>query len=60
LGTHVPLIALVLYLLIVPPGGLAAHPGVLATLMAATLLGFVATSWALRGMLTPSGSPLAP
>jgi diguanylate cyclase (GGDEF)-like protein len=53
LGTHVPLIALVLYLLIVPPGGLAAHLGVLASLVAATLLGFVATSWALRGMLSP-------
>ena len=53
LGTHVPLIAVVLYLLVASPGGLQAHLGVLAALLAVTVFGFVATLWALRGLLAP-------
>jgi len=56
LGTHVPLIAVVLYLLyllIASPSSLKAHPGVLAGLLAATVLGFAATLWALGSLLAP-------
>jgi diguanylate cyclase (GGDEF)-like protein len=52
-GTHLPLVALVLYLLLVSPGGLGTHSGVLAALLIATLLGFVATLFALRALLAP-------
>jgi diguanylate cyclase (GGDEF)-like protein len=50
-GTHLPLVALVLYLLLASPGGLGTHLGVLAALLSATLLGFVATLFALRALL---------
>jgi diguanylate cyclase (GGDEF)-like protein len=52
-GTHLPLVVLVLYLLLVSPGGLGTHLGVLAALIIATLLGFVATLFALRALLAP-------
>ena len=52
-GTHLPLVALVLYLLLVSPGGFGRHLGVLAALLIATLLGFVATLFALRALLAP-------
>jgi diguanylate cyclase (GGDEF)-like protein len=52
-GTHLPLVALVLYLLLLSPGGLGTHLGVLAALLIATLLGFVATLFALRALLAP-------
>jgi diguanylate cyclase (GGDEF)-like protein len=52
-GTHLPLVALVLYLLLVLPGGFGRHLGVLAALLIATLLGFVATLFALRALLAP-------
>jgi methyl-accepting chemotaxis protein len=52
-GTHLPLVVLVLYLLLASSGGLGTHPGVLAALLIATLLGFVATLFALRALLAP-------
>src|SRR5918994_2413745 len=52
-GTHLPLVALVLYLLLASPGGLGTHLGVLAALLIATLLGFVATLFVLRALLAP-------
>jgi diguanylate cyclase (GGDEF)-like protein len=52
-GTHLPLVVLVLYLLLASPGGLGTHSGVLAALLIATLLGFVATLFALRALLAP-------
>jgi diguanylate cyclase (GGDEF)-like protein len=52
-GTHLPLVVLVLYLLLVSPGGLGTHLVVLAALLIATLLGFVATLFALRALLAP-------
>jgi diguanylate cyclase (GGDEF)-like protein len=52
-GTHLPLVALVLYLLLVSPGGLGTHLGVLGALLITTLLGFVATLFALRALLAP-------
>lgn len=52
LGTHAPLLALALYLL-ASPGGLGAHAGALGALLLATLVGFAATLWALRGLLAP-------
>jgi diguanylate cyclase (GGDEF)-like protein len=52
-GTHLPLVVLVLYLLLASPGGLETHSGVLAALLVATLLGFVATLFALRALLAP-------
>ena len=52
-GTHLPLVALVLFLLLASPGGLGTHLGVLAALLIATLLGFVATLFALRALLAP-------
>jgi diguanylate cyclase (GGDEF)-like protein len=52
-GTHLPLVGLVLYLLLVSPGSLGTHLGVLAALLLATLLGFVATLFALRALLAP-------
>ncbi len=55
LGIHLPLIAVVLYLLATSPGGLLAHVGILGALLAATVLGLVVTLWALRGLLAPIG-----
>ena len=52
-GTNLPLVAMVLYLLLASPGGLGTHLGVLAALLIATLLGFVATLFALRALLAP-------
>jgi diguanylate cyclase (GGDEF)-like protein len=52
-GTHLPLVAMVLYLLLVSPGGLGTHLDVLAALLIATLLGFVATLFVLRALLAP-------
>ena len=52
-GTHLPLVAMVLYLLLVSPGGLGTHLVVLAALLIATLLGFVATLFTLRALLAP-------
>jgi diguanylate cyclase (GGDEF)-like protein len=52
-GTHLPLVVLVLYLLLASPGGLGTRSGVLAALLIATLLGFVATLFALRALLAP-------
>ena len=52
-GTYLPLVALVLYLLLVSPGGLGTHLVVLAALLIATLLGFVATLFTLRALLAP-------
>jgi diguanylate cyclase (GGDEF)-like protein len=52
-GTHLPLVALVLYLLLVSAGGLGTHSVVFAALLIATLLGFVATLFALRALLAP-------
>jgi diguanylate cyclase (GGDEF)-like protein len=52
-GTHLPLVALVLYLLLVSAGCLGTHSVVLAALLIATLLGFVATLFALRALLAP-------
>jgi len=52
-GTHLPLVAMVLYLLLVSPGGLGTHLGVLAALIIATLLGLVATLFVLRALLAP-------
>src|ERR671911_2234168 len=52
-GTHLPLVALVLYLLLASPSSLGTHLGVLAALLIATLLGFVATLFALRALLAP-------
>jgi diguanylate cyclase (GGDEF)-like protein len=52
-GTNLPLLALVLYLFLAWPGGLGTHLGVLAALLIAILLGFVATLFALRALLAP-------
>lgn len=52
-GTHIPLIVLVFYLLFISSGGLSGHLGTVAALFAATLLGFLATLWALRSLLAP-------
>src|SRR5215218_4937248 len=52
-GTHLPLVVLVLYLFLASPGSLGTHLGVLAALLIATLLGFVATLFALRALLAP-------
>src|SRR5215203_739262 len=52
-GTHLPLVALVLYLLLLSPGGLGTHLVLLAALLTATLLGFVATLFVLRALLAP-------
>lgn len=52
LGTHVPSAAPVLHVVFASPGGLIGHPGALAALLASTLLGFSATLWDLRSLLT--------
>ena len=53
LGTHVPLIALAFYLLLVSSVGLGPALRILALVAAVTLLGTVATLLALRGLLAP-------
>ena len=52
-GTHLPLLALVLYLLLASASALGTHLGILAVLLIATLLGLVATLFALRALLAP-------
>src|SRR5918911_4265774 len=52
-GTYLPLVVLVLYLLLASPGGLGTHLDVLGALLIATLLGLVATLFALRALLAP-------
>lgn len=53
LGTQVPLVAMVLYLLFVTPSVVSKHPGSLAVLLVITLLGVVATVWVLHALLAP-------
>jgi diguanylate cyclase (GGDEF)-like protein len=53
LGIHVPLIALVLYLLVASPGGLRARLGVLALLACATFIGTAGALYALNCLLVP-------
>jgi diguanylate cyclase (GGDEF)-like protein len=52
-GTYLPLVVLVLYLLLASPGGLGTHLDVLGALLIVTLLGLVATLFALRALLAP-------
>src|SRR3712207_6557831 len=53
LGTHVPLVALVLYLLLSSPVGTRPGLNILVLLLAATLAGTAAALWVLRGLLAP-------
>ncbi len=54
LGTHVPLIALALYLLALPPTiGFGSKLSVFAVVLVATLLGTAATLWVLHLLLKP-------
>jgi diguanylate cyclase (GGDEF)-like protein len=53
LGTHVPLVALVLYLVLSSPVGMRPALNVLALLLVATLAGTAAALWALHGLLAP-------
>jgi len=53
LGTHVPLVALVLYLLLSSPVGMRPALNVLALLLVAALAGTAAALWALHGLLAP-------
>jgi diguanylate cyclase (GGDEF)-like protein len=53
LGTHLPLIALVLYLLLSSPVGMRPVLNILVLLLATTLAGTAAAFWALRGLLAP-------
>lgn len=53
LGTHVPLIALVLYLVLSPPIGLGSKIGVFAAVLLATFLGTAATLYVLFLLLKP-------
>jgi diguanylate cyclase (GGDEF)-like protein len=53
LGTHVPLVALVLYFLLSSPVALRPALGILALLLVATLVGTAAALWALHGLLAP-------
>jgi diguanylate cyclase (GGDEF)-like protein len=53
LGTHLPLIALVLYLLLISPFGSGPALGVVAPLLVATLVGTAAALYALRGLVAP-------
>ena len=52
-GTHLPLIALVLYLALYSPIGLWPGLGVLAVVLLATPLGTGATLWVLYSLLMP-------
>ncbi len=53
LGTHVPLIALVLYLVLSPPIGFGPKSSVFVIVLLATILGTAATLWALFVLLKP-------
>ncbi len=53
LGTHLPLITLVLYLLLSSPVGMRPSLSILVFLLAATLAGTAAAFWALRSLLAP-------
>ena len=53
LGMHVPLVAIVLYLLLSSPLALRPALNVLVLLVVATLTGTAATLYALRGLLAP-------
>jgi diguanylate cyclase (GGDEF)-like protein len=53
LGTHAPLVALVLYLLLSSPVGMRPALNVLALLLVATLAGTAAALWALHSLLAP-------
>src|ERR687898_3099434 len=53
LGTHAPLIALVVYLLLGYSGALDSTLRILVLMVGVTLLGTVATLLALRGLLAP-------
>src|SRR5918997_4133837 len=53
LGTHVPLVALVGYLLLSSPIGMRPALNVLVLLLIATLAGTAAALWALHGLLAP-------
>ena len=51
--THVPLVALVLYLVLSSPVGMRPALNVLALLLVATLAGTAAALWSLHGLLAP-------
>ncbi len=53
LGTHVPLVALVLYLLLSSPVGMRPALNILVLLLVVTLAGTAAALWALHGLLAP-------
>jgi diguanylate cyclase (GGDEF)-like protein len=53
LGTHVPLVALVFYLLLISPVSLRAALPILVLLVCATLIGTAAALYALNGLLAP-------
>jgi diguanylate cyclase (GGDEF)-like protein len=53
LGTHVPLVALVLYLLLISPVSLRPALPILVLLVCATLIGTAAAFYALNGLLAP-------
>jgi diguanylate cyclase (GGDEF)-like protein len=53
LGMHLPLLALVFYLVLASPMGFESTLGVLAVALFATLAGTAATLYALRGLLVP-------
>jgi diguanylate cyclase (GGDEF)-like protein len=53
LGTHVPLVALVLYLVLSLSVGMRPALNVLALLLVVTLAGTAATLWTLHGLLAP-------
>src|SRR5215217_3975896 len=53
LGTHVPLIALVMYLVLSSPVSLRPSLGVLVLLLVVILAGTAATLYALKGLLAP-------
>jgi diguanylate cyclase (GGDEF)-like protein len=53
LGTHVPLVALVLYLVLSSPVGMRPALNILVLLLVATLAGTAAALWALHGLLAP-------
>jgi diguanylate cyclase (GGDEF)-like protein len=53
LGTHLPLITLLLYLLLSSPVGMRPSLNILVILLAATLAGTAAAFWALRSLLSP-------
>ncbi len=52
-GTHVPLVAMVLYLVLSSPVGMRPALNVLVLLLVATLAGTAAALWSLHGLLAP-------